>query len=155
MKTAICFQIAEDNSVVQWVPQDNPPFLVNRSGMLVVELPMGEDEPPRVFVDGMVVVARTHLVPLGALVRIVWPDGRTIAYKVHRPVIDHQVEPGNGRPCGFTGLPIKGEAVRCPGAGCGLLLASEVVTQVERCPRCNTSLQTRPTPEEMPGEEEL
>jgi hypothetical protein len=42
-----------------------------------------------------------------------------------------QIEPGAGRICEFCGLPIVGEAIRCP---CGKLFCAEIRNQYESCP---------------------
>lgn len=151
MSSVLCYQeaTASDGSRQEWRAVFDPPCLAERSGMLVVELPASEpaSRPPRAFVNGLEVIAGVQVVRAGDIVRIVEADGRCVSYVVGRPAPAR--EPGGGRPCGFTGLPIRGQAINCT---CGLLMMEEAVEQLRQCPVCGRDLSPEAGPGELPSE---
>lgn len=152
MATVLCFENVQtdDGKDGQWRPVDDPPFLAERSGLLVAELPAPAQGYPRAFVNGLEVVAGIQLVRPGDLVRITLARDRSVSYVVGRPVPAR--EAGDGRPCAFTGLPIRGQAVRCT---CGLLMAVEAVDQIDQCPQCARQLKAETEANDWPPEELL
>jgi hypothetical protein len=123
-----------------WKRLDNPPWLSERRGTLVLEPP----PDVRVTVNGLDVVGGLQVVEPGDSV-----NGPAVSYVVGRPTAE--VEPGGGRTCSATGRPIAGEpALRCP--VCGTLYAQSSAEQIGRCLSCGTGLYAT---EELPPEELL
>ena len=124
-----------------------PPLLSDRQGVLVVELP--QRGRCRAFVNGLDVLGGLQVVERGDLVRVIDAEGAEVSYVVGRVL--PSAEPGEGRPCQFTGKPIDGEAVAC--SSCGALFAREVCEQLGRCPACGEPLGEEE--DDVPPGEEL
>lgn len=147
MPNVLSFQVEEaaDQSA-QWRRTTSAPKLVVRGGAMMVDAPA--DAAERVFLNGLPVL-QSQPVQSGDLVRILHASGET-TYVVGGPL--PSAEPGNGRCCRFTGLPIAGQAVRC---GCGGLFAAHVADQLGACPLCKSALVLTaertfsPPPEEL------
>lgn len=150
MSAILCFQGVEQGGGdgTEWRPVVNPPYLAERGGMLVVELPPTERGYPRAFVNGLEVIAGIQVVQPGDIVRILLNQGESLTYVVGRCAAVR--ERGEGRMCDFTGLPVHGGAVRCP---CGLFMAEEAIAQLGACPRCGRALDPEAATREVPPEE--
>jgi len=149
MTTIVCYEPQaeedeEDRAV--WRRITDAPYLTERQGTLVIELP--ERGPCRALVNGLDVLGRIQVVERGDLVRVFGPGGAELSYVVGRAV--PSVEPGEGRACQLTGRPIAGRAVLC--SCCHRTFALEVAEQLGDCPVCGEPLGTE---DEMPPEEEL
>jgi len=147
MTTIVCYepQPEQDDRAV-WRRVTDAPYLTERQGTLLIELP--ERRRCRALVNGLDVLGRIQVVERGDLVRVFEPGGREIAFVVGRAM--PSVEPGEGRACQLTGRPIAGRAVRC--SSCRRTFALEVAEQLGDCPLCGEPLGTE---DEMPPEEEL
>jgi hypothetical protein len=106
-------------------------------GACVADNELGRDTPANV------IVPRTN-----RGIRVVGPGGEEVSYVVGR--VSPSLEPGGGRTCQFTGVPIGGQAIAC--WSCGALFAEEVSEQLEGCPVCGEPLGEH---DELPPEEEL
>lgn len=96
-----------------------------------------------IYVNGRPVIG-LQAVRSGDFVRITHRDGATDSYRLGP--CPAEAEPGEGRRCAFTGLPISGPAIRCP--GCGRLYKEAVIEETERqCPVCGTAVDTDPEPD--------
>jgi hypothetical protein len=147
MSTIVCYQPEqEQGDRPVWRRIATPRFLTERQGVLLIELPRRGRY--RAFVNGLDVVGGLQVVERGDLVRVIDPAGEEVSYVVGRVL--PSAEPGEGRPCQFTGKPIDGEAVVC--ASCGSLFAREVCDQLNRCPVCAEPLGDE---DDVPPEEEL
>ncbi len=152
MSSILCYEGVEagDGSRTEWRPVLDPPYLSERSGMLVAELPPSERGYPRAFVNGLEVIAGVQLVRPGDIVRIYLSEGRSVSYVVG--VCAAVREAGEGRPCAFTGLPIRGQAIHCT---CGLLMTEEAIAQLGQCPQCGHELNPEAGTRSLPPEELL
>ena len=146
MSSIVCFELlgeagSDDRT---WGRLQKPPYLRQCGGRLVVELP--RRSRAKVYVNGLPVVGRLQVVAPSDLVRIACDSGAETSYVVGG--VPPSREPGRGRLCQFTGLPIEGEAVRC---ACGGLFATAVAEQLGVCPHCKASLtgEVQEPPEEM------
>ena len=142
----------QEVSELGWQRVDNPPHLVNYGNSWFVETPPYRKgaHGVRAYVNGFPVVG-LHAVKPGDLVRIV-PGRRNekkAAYRVGRTHAG--VEPGEGRRCSFTGLPIEGTAIQCP--QCGRLFKEEIRCEMRACPICGTPFEEDAS--ERPPEELL
>ena len=145
MTTIVCYEPqADEEDRAVWRRVTDAPYLIERQGTLVIELP--ERGRCRALVNGLDVLGRIQVVERGDLVRVFEPGGTETSYVVGRVV--PSVEPGEGRPCQFTGKPIAGKAILC--SSCHSLFALEVAEQLEGCPVCGAPLggQDEPPPEE-------
>jgi len=140
MASVVCFEQvkAADGPGTQWCERRDPPFVAERGGMLVAELPTTGKPYPRAYVNGLEVIAGVQRVHTGDLVRIVLAKDEVVSYVVGRCVAAR--EPGAGRTCAFTGLPIRGQAVRC---ACGLIVNDDVAAQLSDCPLCGRPLAAK------------
>lgn len=147
MSTIVCYQPeCLEGGQDAWRRITDPEHLSQRQGTLVVELP--KRGRYRAFVNGLDVLGGIQVVDRGDLVRIVDPGGEEVSYVVGR--VSTSLEPGGGRPCQFTGMPIDSQAVAC--SSCGALFAEEVSEQLDACPACGEPLGQH---DELPPEEEL
>jgi hypothetical protein len=147
MSTIICYQPeCLEGHQDAWRRITDPEHLSQRQGTLVVEFP--KQGRYRGFVNGLDVLGGIQVVERGDLVRIVGPSGVEVSYVVGR--VSPSLEPGGGRTCQFTGVPIGGQAIAC--WSCGALFAEEVSEQLEGCPVCGEPLGEH---DELPPEEEL
>ena len=143
MPTVIAFAVEEPGgkAPLKWRRLTAPPGLVSHGGADFVQEPPGGSAA----VNGFTVVGLQVLRP-GDLVRVV-AGGRETAYvyRGRRPTI----EPGRGRACRVTGLPITGQAMICT---CGqLIIKEEVARKLARCPVCQAELQPQGDPAEPEG----
>jgi len=123
-----------------WKRLDNPPWLTDRRGTLVLE------PPPTVpaTVNGLEVIGGLQVVqPEDAVCA---PE---VAYVVGRPMAE--LEPGAGRMCAATGRRIVAEpAVRC--CACHTVYAQSAARQIGKCLNCGLTFHAT---EELPPEELL
>jgi len=152
MASVVCFEAvrAGNGGEPVWQQVTDPPYVAERSGMLVAELPSADKGYPRASVNGLAVVAGVQRVRPGDLVRVELGPDQATSYVVGSPAPAR--EPGQGRPCAFTGLPVRGAAFRCV---CGMLLAEEVVAQLGHCPGCAAPLNAQADARRCPPEELL
>jgi len=115
-----------------WRRVESPPYL--RRGHerdLVLELPASGSRH-RAFVNGMPAVGGIQVLRTGDLLLLVDGDtGAATSYIIGQTELD--TEAGEGCVCQFTGLAIRGNAVRC---ACGAVFAEDVRRQLAVCPRC-------------------
>jgi len=147
MTTIVCYEPqAEETDRAVWRRITDAPYLTERQGTLVLELPGRRRY--RALVNGLDVLGRIQVVERGDLVRVFEPGGAEVSYVVGRAM--PSVEPGGGRACQLTGKPIVGEAILC--SSCNSMFALEVAEQLGDCPVCGAPLGVE---DEVPPEEEL
>lgn len=141
MNSITCFEPAEADG---WRQSAGPRYLCEQDGTLLIDL--GRTARRQVHVNGLPVIGGLQVVQAGDLVRIARANRPDLTYIVGG--VQAVRQPGRGRRCQFTGLPIKGEAVRC---ACGALYSSDVADQMADCPQCQASLrgQLPAPPEEL------
>lgn len=120
---------------LMWETLDSPPFLINRGKHAFLIPP----RRARAYVNGIPVVGGIQAVQSGDLVCVV-EDGADIAISYRVEVGHASAEPGQGRPCAFTGRPITGMAVRC--AACDRVVHVDVAREIENCPACGSRFLT-------------
>lgn len=146
--TAFRAGAAKEGEDIRWEPAARPTGLVTIAGEAFVVLSWWHRKQ-RAYVNGLEVVGLQAVRP-GDFVRVLGPDGQEVAYRVGGRAGGE--EPGRGRRCDFTGLPISGQAVRCP--GCGRLFKKELTDQEEACPVCKAPFGPAGGAD-LPGEELL
>ena len=150
MATVRCFEAkAGGQGVVTWQKVAGPAHFVVRSGVVYLEVPGAGKRRVRAYVNGMEVIAGIQVVVRGDLVRIVMGKGEEASYVVGSVVAD--MAPGEGQTCSFSGMPIRGMAVRC---ACGAVLSEEAAKQIGQCPKCEEPLGGDKD-DQVPGEEML
>jgi len=148
--TAIAFVARRDpnREELRWERITSPPCVASYSQADFVMLDAGQAQTG--YVNGFRIVGGMHVLSTGDLVRVFGSDGEVSFRYVGRCMAG--TEPGRGRRCAFTGLPIDGTAVRCPNPQCKRLLSKAVAHQIGRC-MCHTPLKSEDMAE--PGEELL
>ncbi|GIW89854.1 MAG: hypothetical protein KatS3mg109_0286 [Pirellulaceae bacterium] len=135
MATIACFESALNPEAKshqgKWRMCHDPPYLKQVRHTLVISVP-GDT---RVSVNGLPVIGRLQVVRPGDLVRSFGSDGCEVSYVVGSVL--PRYEPGQGRQCQLTGLPVEDQGVRC---ACGRLYCQGVANQLEHCPVCQASL---------------
>jgi hypothetical protein len=150
MVQGIAFKIACQGDVEEthWTLLPKPPYLRAFGGRLFVRVPKS-GYSGKLFVNGYPVLGM-QAVDTGDWVRLVKRDGESTVYRVAARASAVMAE-GHGRPCAFTGLPIRGEAVCC--LACGRLYSPATAEQIEVC-MCGTLLKPDVAPA-VPEEELL
>jgi len=145
MTRLAAYQVASDaeDGPVRWQRLADPRELVTLGPDSFVIVPRRRRRRLRAYVNGIPVIGLQRVRP-GDFVRTAGPKGATSSYRLGpAPAAS---EPGRNRRCQFTGMPITGEAVRCP--GCRRLLKSDVADEYQnRCPVCATPIDPDPTPD--------
>jgi len=141
MTEVACWQSRHDEEadLSTWQSVPPPPWLQWVGDELAVALLPGRSGT----VNGLPVVAGLQVVRPGDLVRVTAPDGSATALVVGQ--VQARREPGNGRTCQFSGLAIRGEAVRC---SCGRLFCATVQKTYDRCPGCGRQFEADVRPSE-------
>jgi hypothetical protein len=116
-----------------WEPVTDaePLGLVPRPHGLMLELPVakrGRPQAPAASVNGFDVVAGTHALEPGDLVRV----GDTTVV-----IAASTLQAVRGGRCVFSGQPLNGVAVVCP---CSATVSEKVARQLGACPRCGAEL---------------
>lgn len=138
---------AEAGDEARWVDMPNPPYLSSYGDDDFVYLP--DEAGLLAYVNGVEVVAGLQAIKPGDFVRIVRRGREETAYRFAGRCAA-TAEPGGGRRCAFTRMPIEGDAVRC--RGCGGWVSAKVVEQIGAC-ACGRALsadrQAPPPAEEL------
>jgi hypothetical protein len=125
--TAYMPGIKENSEVAYWKFITDPPYVVSYAGNDFVEVP--EESGLSAYVNGFKVVGLQVLEP-GDFVRVFSHRKKKVSFRfAGRTSVT--VEPGDGRICAFTRIPIKGMAVIC--RRCGKVLSEEVMKQIGSC----------------------
>ncbi len=149
MATTMAFQRAAEGfeDEARWISASDPPFVVAYGGDDFIQLP---DEMGLCgYVNGVRVVGCFQAILPGDFVRIERHGREPVAFRFagRRP---DGAEPGRGRPCAFTRMPIEGDSVAC--GGCGRIVSVRVAEQIGMCACGRPLRQDRGTP---PPAEEL
>jgi len=116
---------SEDDT--RWGEISDPPYLTAYGQDDFVELP--DVAGLCAYVNGVRVAGRFQVVLPGDFVRVVCGGREVVSYRFagRHP---GGAEPGRGRRCAFTRMPIEGTAVSCD---CGRLSSTRVVEQIGTC----------------------
>lgn len=146
--TAYMSGIKEDSEVAFWKFITDPPFVASYGGDDFVEVP--EESRLRAYVNGFKVVGGLQVLEPGDFVRVFSSKKKEVSFSfAGRTSVT--IEPGDGRICAFTRIPIKGMAVIC--RVCGKVFSEEVMEQIGSC-LCG-SLLKRDTKLDQPSEDLL
>jgi hypothetical protein len=137
MPTILAFQRATEVSddEVWWTELPDPPYVTTLGDDEFVQLPA--DRQVSAYVNGVRVMGGLQALLPGDFVRVLHREGEAVAFRFAGRSAG-AVEPGRGRRCAFTRMPIEGDAVRC--RPCGRLVSASVVEQVGACV-CGRTLQ--------------
>lgn len=142
--TAYMPGIKENSEVASWKLVSDPPYVVSYAGDDFVEVP--EESELHVYVNGYKVVGGLQVLEPGDFVRVFSRRKKEVSFRFAGR-ISVTVEPGDGRICAFTRIPIKGMAVIC--RRCGKVLSEKVMKQIGSCvcgmPLKNDAKQDQPS----------
>ena len=126
--------LADGEDERRWDLISDPPHVVSYGDDDFVQLP--DEAEITAYVNGVRVIGGLQLIEAGDLVRVIQRGPTGVSYRfAGRPT--SRVEPGNGRRCAFTRMPIDGSAVRC--GQCDRVVSEKVAQQIGSCV-CGTPL---------------
>jgi len=118
----------ENSEGAYWKLITDPPYVVSYAGDDFVEVP--EESGLHAYVNGYKVVGGLQVLEPGDFVRVFSHRKKEVSFRFAGRV-SVNVEPGDGRICAFTRIPIKGMAVIC--RRCGKVLSEKVMKQIGSC----------------------
>ena len=144
------FKRIEDAGGPSWKPVQNLPYGFQHGTDTFIRLKPSPRGKARASVNGYPVMGGFQIVETGDIIRIANGKGQVSTYRLMQ-ASGTCPEPGEGRRCAFTGLPINGQALRC--LPCGRLVCATVAGQVGVC-ACKGSLESTAA-QNCPAEELL
>lgn len=144
------FKRSEDAQGPGWTAIPDLPFAIQHGRHTFIRLQPGDRHTVHATVNGYPIVGGFQRIEAGDTVRIVQGQDDAAIFRL-RQAQGTRPEAGAGRLCDFTGLPIKGDALRC--LACMRIFRPSVAEHIGIC-ICGHSLKPD-TPPAYPEEELL